>query len=239
MVDDPREIALNLVDPKSIAEKVPEVEEIVEEARRKAAEATKKFENWEELLNRLRWLAGMSLDIREQDEPSSAAVDEVVGVVEREERPIMAMGVTKALRDQGHRVESEAAIEPILMAAAVAGRIQIGSTPGTYLPLGFEWPGQGLGMQAVPEAHMGLGGPLPSSKAEAALRVLGSEPDRAWSPGEVAEAMAGLGWISSPEKELASVNSTLSRLHGERKIFRPNRGRYQLAPPVPLQVVTE
>jgi hypothetical protein len=85
-------------------------------------------------------------------------------------------------------------------------------------------------MVPVPEAHLGLDGPTPQSKAEATLRVLGSESNRPWSAPEVAAVMVDRGWAEDPESELASLASTLSRLHAERKIHRPARGKYQLNP---------
>lgn len=224
-------INFNLADPDSVAERIPEIEDVVAQKKRTATEATRDFEYWENLLGHLRWVAGLVLDIREGDEPTEAGVEAVTAIVDREQRPIMSIGVAEALEYEGHHVESPDAVAPILEAAAAAGLVQE-FAPGSYAPKDLPRDELPDDYQPVPEAHLGLGGPRPRSKAEGALRVLGTAPGRAWSPAEVAQVMAEAGWVVETPKELASITSTLSRLHGERKIFRPHRGRYQLAPPM-------
>jgi hypothetical protein len=85
-------------------------------------------------------------------------------------------------------------------------------------------------MLPVPEAHLGLEGPVPTGKSEAALRVLGSSPDREWAAKEVAAELVRLGWMEDTARDHDSLASTLSRLAKDRKIHRPRRGLYRLAP---------
>lgn len=226
---------IDLSDPQSIRERVPEIEGIVREKRRVASAAMEEFETWEALLGRLKSVAGLILTFNDSTavDPPLAAVNAVVQMVEREERPIMAIGVMKALRGEGHEVESPNAVKPILRAAAEAGHLQrvLG---GGFAPLSLdlsEW-NEVPEMQVVPEAHFGLGDPAPRSKTEAAVRVLASDPSRRWSTPEVGQAMIAAGWMEDSDSDLASLASALSRLVAERKIFRPQRGQYQLARPV-------
>lgn len=85
--------------------------------------------------------------------------------------------------------------------------------------------------RAVPEAHFPLdGGPPIRTKTEGLLRVMGSDPHREWTTPDIAEIMIKKGWMDDSEGDHASLTSTLSRLVGESRIHRPQRGRYRLAP---------
>jgi hypothetical protein len=87
-------------------------------------------------------------------------------------------------------------------------------------------------MQAVPEAHVPLDSDVPvQGKTDAALRVLGSDPHREWPIADIAHELITRGWMENSESDHASLASTLSRLNADGKIYRPQRGRYQLAPP--------
>jgi hypothetical protein len=85
-------------------------------------------------------------------------------------------------------------------------------------------------MVPVPEAHRGLGGPAPTGKVEAALRVLGAHGDRDWTARAIGDKLVSLGWMEDTEKDYDSLASTMSRLAKERKIHRPRRGVYRLRP---------
>jgi hypothetical protein len=86
-------------------------------------------------------------------------------------------------------------------------------------------------MLPVPEAHLGLDGPAPTGKSDAALRVLASRPDRDWAAKDVAAEVVRLGWMEDTARDHDSLASTLSRLAKDRRIHRPRRGVYRLAPP--------
>jgi len=229
-------LQVDLADPSSIERQIPQIEEIRDAKRRAAEEAQEEFETWEALLGKLRSLAGLVLQIDEPrgphpSPPSPEALDAVVRVVEREDRPIMAIGVGQALDAEGHRVESPEAVNAVLIAAAAAGRLQ--RKGEVFAPLSVDtslWEAIPV-MQIVPEAHLGLGGPPPQSKAEGAIRVLASDPARQWTTRDVGQVMVAQGWMDDSGGDLASLASTLSRLVAEKKIFRPQRGQYQLAPP--------
>jgi hypothetical protein len=92
-------------------------------------------------------------------------------------------------------------------------------------------PDLSLPMKAIPEAHMGLGGPAPRTRVEAALRVMGLEPDREWTAPDLAVELVRLGWMGTAEGELESLGAQLGRLAKDRRIHRPRRGAYRLTPP--------
>jgi hypothetical protein len=225
-------MAIDLADPESVREKLPGISEIVAKKRRAAVEAQEDFETWSQLLNRLRLLAGVVVRIEENDgDPdhvSPGALEAVVDVVELAGDRIQPAGVEAALVEEGNSVAGREAVFHTLVAASRAGLL---SRVGPRVFASLAVAGQVVEMVPVPEAHLGLDGPPPQSKAEAALRVLGSGADRSWSAPEVAAVMAELAWIGDVGDELASLASTLSRLHAERKIHRPSRGQYQLSPP--------
>jgi hypothetical protein len=231
------ELKLDLADPVSIEAKIPQVERTVAEKRREAIAAQDAYETWDALLGRLRSLAGLVVSIEEPTGAFSSispeAEDAIVRIVEQENRPIMTIGVEEALNAEGHKVESFDAVSATLSAAAESGRItRVGDR--TFVPNSYDDP-EFVGlipvMEIVPEAHFGLGGPEPQSKTEAAVRVLVSEPERPWSTPEVGRVMVELGWMNDTESDFASLASTLSRLVGEGKILRPQRGQYMLLPP--------
>lgn len=224
-------IPIDLGNPESIREKVPEISKIVAQKHKAAAEAQEDFDMWNQLLTRLKAMAGLVVRIEENDgNPetiSQDALDAVVWAVEQAGTRIQPVGVHNALNEEGHIVAGREAVFHTLVAAARAGLLdQVGDR--AFAPL--DPPTEAREMVPVPEAHLGLDGPAPSSKAEAVLRVLGSESNRPWSTPEVAAVMVGRGWAEDPESELASLAATLSRLHAERKIHRPARGKYQLSP---------
>jgi hypothetical protein len=230
---EPNNLKIDLTDPSSIVEQIPQIVEIVEGKQQAAAQAQNDFETWNALLGKLRALAGLVIRIEESQDswPTAEAQDAVVRIVEHENRPIMAIGVGQALDAEGHEVESPKAVNTVLSAAAKAGRLQ--RQGDFYAPLSLDlsaWEGIPA-MQVIPEAHFGLDGPSPQSKAEAAVRALASEPDRQWTTPEVGQVMIARGWMDDSDSDIASLASTLSRLVAERKIFRPRRGQYQLAPP--------
>ena len=223
-------ISIDLSDPESIREKEPEISEIVAQKQQVAQRAQQDFETWSQLLSRLRSLAGLVVHIEENDgDPdhvSQRALEAVVRIVETLGERVQPVHVQNALAAEGHEVAGREAVFHTLVAAASVGLLQqVGAR--AFAPLGQadEVPE----MIAVPEAHLGLDGPAPQSKAAAALRVLGSESNRSWSAQEVAGVMVGRGWMD--DGDLASLASTLSRLHAERKIYRPSRGKYQLSSP--------
>jgi hypothetical protein len=87
-------------------------------------------------------------------------------------------------------------------------------------------------MRAVPEAHIPLDSDIPvRGKTDAALRVLGSDPDREWNGIEIGDQLIKRGWMEDSEGEYASLLSTLSRLYSEGRVHRPYRGHYRLSPP--------
>ena len=225
-------IPIDLSDSESIRQKIPEIKQIVGEKQHALQEAQADFETWSQLLDRLRLLAGLVVRIEENsghpDDVSPEALDAVVSVVEEAGSPIQPVGVHSALSQEGHSVAGREAVFHTLVAATRLGRLQR-VQDRLFAPFGEVI--EVLPMVAVPEAHLGLDGPEPESKAEAALRVLGSESDRSWSAQQVADVMVQRGWIEEAEGELASLASTLSRLHAERKIHRPSRGQYQLGTP--------
>lgn len=225
-------IPIDLSDSESIRQKIPEIKQIVGEKQQALQEAQADFETWHQLFDRLRLLAGLVVRIEENsgdpDDVSPEALDAVVGVVEEADNPIQPVGVQNALAQEGHSVAGREAVFHTLVAAARLGRLQR-VQDRVFAPLGEAI--EVLPMVAVPEAHLGLDGPEPQSKAEAVLRVLGSESDRSWSAQQAAAVMVQRGWIEEGEGELASLASTLSRLHAERKIHRPSRGQYQLGAP--------
>jgi hypothetical protein len=228
-------IPLDLSDPESIKRQVPQIEEMVEAKQQIAESAQEDFETWTALLGRLRLLAGLVLRFEMGTErgPSAAEEDAVVRVVEKEDRPIMVFGVASALEEEGHEVEGPHAVEPVMLAAVESGRMKRLDSDW-FAPMGLDtsdWNEGVSTMEAVPEAHMGLGPPAPQSKAEGAIRVLASEPERFWTTREVVTTMVEVGWLGDIESNIASMASALSRLHAEKKIFRPRRGRYRLAPP--------
>jgi hypothetical protein len=232
------DLDINLADPKSIERQVPRIAAIVEEKRKEAESSQGVFETWRNLLDELRTLAGLILNFEnptpDSPPPSRSAQDAVVRIVEREARPIGPPGIAKGLTDEGHFIESPQAVRPALEAAANAGRLQ--KRGQMYASLGLSFPPhpqKALPMQAVPvpEAHLGLGGPPPQSKAEAAVRVLATAPNKFWTTPDISQVMISCGWMDDSDAERASLTSALSRLVSERKIFRPTRGNYQLAPP--------
>jgi hypothetical protein len=229
-------LKVDLGDPDSIRKKIPEVEEMVAIKRRVAAAAQADFETWNELLAKFRSLAGLVVRIEETLEPNPyfppVVIDAVVKAVERADRRIMGVGVRRELIAAGHEVESPAAAEAALVAAAAAGRLQE-VEPKVFAPnsLLIHDLDENTEMTVVPEAHLGLGGVPPQSKAEAAVRVLASAPEIQWSTPQIGRVMVAQGWMDESDGEMASLASTLSRLVAEKKIFRPQRGQYQLAPP--------
>jgi len=224
-------ISIDLGNPESIREKVPEISEIVAQKHKTALKAQEDFDTWNQLLARLKAMAGLVVRIEENDgDPETVApeaLDAVVWAVEQAGTRIQPVGVHNALAEEGHLVAGREAVFHTLTAAARAGLLhQVGER--AFAPL--DQPIEAREMVPTPEAHLGLGGPTPQSKAEATLRILGSESNRPWSAPEVAAVMVDMGWAEDPERELASLASTLSRLHAERKIHRPARGKYQLSP---------
>lgn len=228
--------SVDLANPEEIRKSLPKLEEIVAQKGKSAREAQHESEAWSSLLSRLKFLAGLVVQIEMPRPPkfisSPEAVDAVVHIVERENRPIMPLGVEEGLLEEGHEVESRDAVEAALMTAARDGRIQhLDETTFAPNSLDPELWRETPAIQAVPEAHFGLEGPMPQTKAEAVVRVLASQPNEPWTTPEVAQAMIAQGWMSESENDMASVASSLSRLHAQHKIFRPVRGHYQLAPP--------
>jgi hypothetical protein len=236
MPTDLPDLRIDLGDPASIRERLPGVEEIVAAKRRVAQEAEQDLEVWDTLLKRLRSVAGLIVRI---DKPAvalphavpTAALEAVVQVIEREGERMMPIAVEEALKAEGHEVEGRNAVYAVLMAAVAAGRIQQ-VAPRRFAPNPPDRASQEEPvLKAVPEAHLGLDGPPPQSKAEAAVRVLASDPSRSWSIPDVGREMVGQGWMTDSESDLASLASTLSRLVSDGKIFRPQRGFYRLGPP--------
>jgi hypothetical protein len=228
---DSSSLKIDLGNPESILQQIPEIENIVAMKRQEASEAALALEAWDGLLRRLRFLAGLNVRIALQIPPSDEALDAVVNVVEREGRRIMAIGVTEELLEEGHEIEGPDAVQRVMEMAAVEGRIR---RIDKHLFAPAEWPTEEFNvapMVAVPEAHLGLGGRPPKTKAEGVLRVLGSDPTKDWSAAQVGRVMVAQGWLSEAADETASLTATLSRLQGENKIFRPERGRYQLLAP--------
>ena len=227
---------VDLADPRAIEARIPQIEEMVEAKRHLAITTKEDFETWKALLQRLRKLAGLVLRFETPKgpqivHPPKEAVDAIVRVVEREARPIMAVGVSEILTAEGHEVESPNAVHTLLLTAVDDDRLkEVG--PKTFAPhsLDAEFFGPLPALQAVPEAHLGLDGPPPQSKAEAAIRVLGSDPSRRWTTPHVGEVMVDQGWMANSDSDFASLAATLSRLVSEGKIFRPQRGQYQFAP---------
>lgn len=227
MNSDLRSMKLNLADPESIAGQLPELEEVVMQKRRAAEETERDYKSWRGLVGKLRSIAGIAESFEEEGEITPAALDAVVKAVEEEDRRIMAIGVAEWLDNEGHYVDGPAAVQRFLLAAAEAGRIRrVGMR--AFAPLTLQE--ESTPRRAVPEAHLGMSGPEPQSKAEGVLRILGTDVEREWSPQEVSDVMARSGWVSDASVELPSVTSTLSRLYAEDKVFRPQRGRYRLAP---------
>lgn len=230
----PRQLQVDLANPDSIKEKLPEIDQIVEEKRAIAAAAKADFDDWSALAAQLKGVAGLQINL-DPDSPTipGNALDAVVAVVEREQRPIMPVGVREALVDDGHAVEGNDAVLAILQAAVDAGRIQeVASGVFAANSMDAEKLASVPAVLTVPGAHLGLGGRAPRSKAEAAVRVLGSDPQRNWTTPEAGRKMVELGWMNDTENDFASLASTLSRLVAEGKIFRPERGAYRFLPPL-------
>lgn len=236
MLPDKHHLNVDLADPHSISAAIPRLEKIVATKRRIAMEAAEDLENWDTLLRKLKSVAGLLLRIEEPrgpnpQPPTAAAVDAIVRIVEQGGGPMQPVGVEQALISEGHEVENREAVFAVLLAAAEAGRLER-VAPRRFAPLAPRQETPAIPTTvAVPKAHINLDGPEPQSKADAAIRILASNPDSQWGVQDVGKVMIERGWMTDSDSDLASLGSTLSRLHTEGKISRPDRGRYQLAPP--------
>ena len=125
MSDQVNDLNIDLGDPKGIRKKLPQIEEIVDAKRTIASDAARDFETWGALLGRLRTLAGVAIRVDQSDSSRrpSPVQDAVVRVVEREARAMRPIGVTRALKAEGHEVASNNAVNAALYAAAEAGRL--------------------------------------------------------------------------------------------------------------------
>ncbi len=224
------DLPLDLSDPESISKAIPSVEAIVDDKRQIALEATQELGTWEALLRNLRSIAGLVLRFPSPYGVSPEAINAVVRIVEQAGMPTQPIAVERALISEGHDVEDREAVFAVLVAAARAGRLQQ-VAPRQFTPNKDDEATPGHLIAPVPEAHLGLDGPPPRSKAEAVLRVLGSAPNREWSAENVGRLMVARNWMTDSDRDSASLGAILSRLHADGKIFRPQRGRYQLAPP--------
>jgi hypothetical protein len=233
----PDDIPLDLADPESIARAVPQIEAILASKRQTAVEANSDLEQWKALLKNLKSIAGLTIQFADPRKgsfpgPSPAAVEAVVRVVEQRGETMQPVGVERVLLGEGHDVEDREGVYAALNAAVAAGRLrQIG--PRQFAPLSLR-PSimqNSAVIRAVPAAHFGLDGPQPMSKAEAVLRILGSDPAREWRAEDVGKVMIERSWMTESEKDFASLGAILSRLNSEGKIHRPDRGLYRLSPP--------
>lgn len=81
-------------------------------------------------------------------------------------------------------------------------------------------------MRPIPEVHLGVAGPMPSSLEQAALRTMGEDPGRDWMPGEVRQRIPD-GW---PNGSVEQVRQAMERLARGHMIWDGETG-YQVAPP--------
>ncbi len=90
--------------------------------------------------------------------------------------------------------------------------------------------GDARAMVPVPEAHLGPEAPPPEGKTAGVLRLLGRDPFRSWTPGQLRSEMVNNGWMSAEQGDFDSLTATLSRMVAAGQIDRPRRGSYKLAP---------
>lgn len=82
-------------------------------------------------------------------------------------------------------------------------------------------------MRPIPEIHLGAAGPPPSSLEQAALRTMGEDPGRDWTPEEIRGAIQE-GW---PNGALDQVREAMERLARGHMIWDGDNG-YRVTPPV-------
>lgn len=81
-------------------------------------------------------------------------------------------------------------------------------------------------MRPIPEIHLGMGGPAPLSLEQAALRAMGEDPGRDWTPDEIRDRIPD-GW---PNGSVDQVREAMERLARGHMIWDGDTG-YRVAPP--------
>jgi hypothetical protein len=120
-----------------------------------------------------------------------------------------------ALKKRWTQAQSPQATAPSNEPSSVPSQPRMIPVPDAHIPLDFESP--------------------PRGKTAAVLRILGSEPDREWSTQAIRDMMVERDWMTTEDKDYASLMSTLSRMSTDsgsgQMIYRPSRGHYRLSPP--------